>query len=96
MIELLRDNAIEFERIKQAKRGSVRLERDDDYVIVAHCHTVDYIEVTLVSFTCWYVSINYKGDPIKRAEFDDLQFSYDALEAFSVGVIVQHQKELKR
>lgn len=81
----------EFERIKAATRGTVRIERAEDYVIIAHCQTAQYFDVAPMSITVWYVSVNFNGMPIKRREFDRT-LSYDALEAFIVATISAHQK----
>lgn len=85
-------DADEFARIAAAGRGTFRTERGDDYVIIAHCHTAERIELVLIRDTRWYVSVNYKGDPIARGEFNAAELTYDALDAFITGVIAQHQR----
>jgi hypothetical protein len=85
---------VEFDRIKTARRGSVRLERANDYVIVAHCHTISLIVNTPIRDTRWYVSISFNERQIARMETNDTDFTYDALETFIASAITTHQKEL--
>lgn len=85
----IKDHA-EFDRIKAAKRGTVRIERGD-YVIIAHCSTYETIEFTKLEHTTWYVSVNFEGDPIKRAEFNS-DLTWQALDTYITAIVVQHSK----
>lgn len=83
----------EFNRIKVAMRGSLRLERDD-YVIIAHCHTVTLLSTVEIRDTRWYLTIYCDDRIIARKEVCDPDFSYSALETFIVGVIANHRKQM--
>lgn len=83
---------IEFERIAKAKRGVVRIERGDEYVVIAHCHTCGEISsYGLVEHTDWYVSLNFRGNFVTRLELDST-LTYDALSAWITFEIAQHMR----
>lgn len=90
---MLYDNQTEFERIKRAGRGTFRTERGEDYVIIAHCHTSGYIDVTYILETHWYVQVHFDGDLIARREFADSDLSWQVLETFVAGTIAEHTRQ---
>lgn len=91
---MLYDNQTEFERIKRAGRGTFRTERGEDYVIIAHCHTSEYIgNAVVIRETRWYVQVHFDGDLIARGEFANRDLSWQVLETFVAGTIAEHARQ---
>lgn len=81
----------EFDRLFLARRGTLRIERGD-YVIIAHCHTVEQIEFVIVQPARWrwYVSLNYRDVLVTRTELT-ARASYDDLNNWIIDAIFAHR-----
>jgi hypothetical protein len=83
----------EFNRIASAARGTVRFERSEDYVIIAHCTTV--VENTICGYlplTSWVSAIYRNDDKIARAEFNS-GLTYQTLNSWISASIVADIKK---
>lgn len=60
----------EFERIKAAKRGTLRYERGEGYVIIVHCSSYQTIEGCLIDHTSYHASIYNNARLTDHREFD--------------------------
>ena len=86
-------NEKEFNRIASAARGTVRFERFEDYVIIAHCTTV--VEASVCGWlplTSWYAAIYCNDALVVRADFDS-QLTYQALNVWISASIVADMKK---
>lgn len=79
-------NEAEFNRIFVAGRGTVRIERNDDYVALAHCVTT---EENRIRSTRWFVQVYCNDRFVARAEFDAL-LTYAAFSAFVASIVRIH------
>jgi len=86
-------NEREFNRIKDAARGTVRFERFEDYVIIAHCTSASEISTHgKVTHTSWYAAIYCNDALVIRADFDS-QLTYQALNSWVSASIVADMKK---
>lgn len=86
-------DAIEFARLAEAKRGTLRIERAD-YVTIAHLTT--YREISthgLSELSRWYVTLYCNAMHVVSANFD-MTLTYDALDSWVTSSITAHMTRI--
>mgnify|MGYP001599851301 CR=1 FL=1 len=83
------DFITEFNRMKEAKRGTVR-EEVDDYVLIVHCSSYTTYEMECEHDNMkWFASVNCCGRHLIRADFDCFLTAEQVLSWF-YGQIYNH------